>query len=329
MTTRDARPLLLVLRALGLGDLLTAVPALRGLRRGFPAHRLVLAAPAWLAPLVAAIEAVDDHLHVGELEPLPAELADRVAVAVDLHGSGPQSHALLTSLRPARLVAFAHPDVPASADGPAWDATEHEVARWCRLVRRAGCPADPADLAITPPPRSPTAMSAAGATVVHPGAKSGARRWPADRFAAVAAAEAATGRRVLLTGSPSERELATEVARRAGLGPEAVLAGALDLDGLAAVVAAADRVVCGDTGVAHLATAFGTPSVVLFGPTPPDAWGPPVDRRERHRVLWAGRTGDPLADEPFEGLLAIAPARVIAALGELPVNGGRHERHGG
>nr|WP_249355415.1 glycosyltransferase family 9 protein [Nocardia farcinica] len=43
--------------------------------------------------------------------------------------------------------------------------------------------------------------------------------------------------------------------------------------------------VCSDTGVGHLATAFGTPSVVLFGPNPPAWWGPPPQRR-RHVALW-------------------------------------------
>jgi ADP-heptose:LPS heptosyltransferase len=95
-----------------------------------------------------------------------------------------------------------------------------------------------------------------------------------------------------------------------------VLAGRTDLMGLAAAVAAAGRVVCGDTGVAHLATALGRPSVVLFGPTPPSAWGPPPDR-PRHRVLWAGRVGDPHAAEPDPGLLEIGVDDVLAALDRL------------
>jgi ADP-heptose:LPS heptosyltransferase len=57
---RPARPALVVLRALGLGDLLTAVPALRALAAAFPEHRRVLATPAALAPLAALTGAVDE-----------------------------------------------------------------------------------------------------------------------------------------------------------------------------------------------------------------------------------------------------------------------------
>jgi ADP-heptose:LPS heptosyltransferase len=77
-------------------------------------------------------------------------------------------------------------------------------------------------------------------------------------------------------------------------------------------VNAAARVACGDTGVAHLATALGTPSVVLFGPTPPQEWGPPPN--PRHTALWAGSRGDPHATEPDRGMLAIEPPAVIEAL---------------
>jgi ADP-heptose:LPS heptosyltransferase len=74
--------------------------------------------------------------------------------------------------------------------------------------------------------------------------------------------------------------------------------------------------VSGDTGVAHLATAFGRPSVVLFGPTSPATWGPPPGRGE-HRVLWSGRTGDPHGGRPHAGLLAIEPDAVLAELATL------------
>jgi ADP-heptose:LPS heptosyltransferase len=175
-----------------------------------------------------------------------------------------------------------------------------------------GVPADPTRLDLTPPP-GPVPEGVPDATLIHPGAASPARRWPAARFAAVARAEAAAGRRVVLTGGPGEGRLAREVARLAGLPAQAVQASRTDLLGLARLVAAAGRVVCGDTGVAHLATALGTPSVLLFGPTAPALWGPPADR-PRHRVLWAGRTGDPHGRTVDPGLLAIQVDEVLAAL---------------
>jgi ADP-heptose:LPS heptosyltransferase len=89
-----------------------------------------------------------------------------------------------------------------------------------------------------------------------------------------------------------------------------------DIGALARLVAGAGRVACADTGVAHLATALRVPSVVLFGPTPPAEWGPPPERPS-HRVLWAGRRGDPNGAEPDPGLLAIEPAAVSAELAAL------------
>jgi ADP-heptose:LPS heptosyltransferase len=308
------RPLLIVLRPLGLGDLLTGVPALRGLRAAFPEHRVVLAAPSALAPLAVRSGAVDVVVDTEPLRPLDRRL-EGADVAVDLHGKGPESHRVLLAARPARLVAFAHGDVPESRSMPTWRADEHEVQRWCRLLAESGIPADPAELDVEPP-SSPAPVQARGATVIHPGAASPARRWPAERYAAVARAELRRGRRVVVTGAPGELGLARRVATRAGLGEPAVLAGRTDLLGIAAVVAAAARVVCGDTGVAHLATAFRTPSVVLFGPTPPSRWGPPAER-PWHRPLWKGRTGDPHAREPDAGLLDVEVAQVVEALEEL------------
>jgi ADP-heptose:LPS heptosyltransferase len=316
------RPLLAVLRGLGLGDLLVAVPALRALADAFPGHRRVLLAPRGLAGLALAMgtvhEVVDYRAPLtgpGLFPPVPEAVA-APDVAVNLHGRGPQSHLALLATRPGRLVAFAHPDVPASSSGPPWDAgPEHERRRWCRLLAVSGVPADPDRLTLTPPRRR-LPPGVRGATLVHPGAASPARRWPAERFASVARAERARGRQVVVTGGPDEVALAGEVARLAGLPPAAVHAGRTDLLQLAAMVAAAGRVVCGDTGVAHLAVAFGTPSVVLYGPVPPSRWGPPSGRPQ-HLALWAGRTSDPHATSLAPGLAAIRPADVLAALERL------------
>jgi ADP-heptose:LPS heptosyltransferase len=302
----------LALRALGLGDLVTSVPALRALRRSFPDRRLLLACPRPLHGLVRLWRLADEPVDARPLERVPLEPTERVEVAVNLHGRGPQSTVRLLETRPGRLVAFAHDAVPSTAELPAWDAEEHEVVRWCRLLAECGIPADPDALEL--PVRGGDASS--GAVVVHPGAAAPARRWPASRWAAVARVLRDEGHEVVLTGSRAERPLCARVAGAAGLSAESVLAGDTSLVELAALVGRARAVLCGDTGVAHLATALAIPSVVVFGPTSPARWGP-RPARDRHRVLWAGTTGDPHGERPDPGLLEIGVAHVVLAAREV------------
>ena len=85
-------------------------------------------------------------------------------------------------------------------------------------------------------------------------------------------------------------------------------------------MAAARLVVCGDTGAAHLATAFATPSVVLFGPMPPALWGPP--REGPHTVLWHGTgLGDPWGAQVDPALARIDVPEVLAAAQERLAGG--------
>jgi ADP-heptose:LPS heptosyltransferase len=176
----------------------------------------------------------------------------------------------------------------------------------------ATLPAPVADPALITEP-SPTRGSP-GPTIVHPGAAAPGRRWPVERFAAVAGELAASGHHIVLTGSAAERPLALEVARRAGLPDRSVLAGRTSLAGLAALTAEARLTVSGDTGLAHLASAYARPSVVLFGPVPPAEWGPPA--HPRHQVLWAaggGYRGDPHGNSLDPALAAIPASAVVAA----------------
>lgn len=309
-----ARPRCLVLRALGLGDLLTGVPALRALRRGLPGWELVLAAPEPLRALVELADVADTFLPTPELAPVdwPGPPPD---LAVDLHGNGPASKALLQAHSPRRLLAFAGPGADGTqVAGPAWRRDEHELRRWCRLVAEGlRVPADPDDLLLERP--AGAVPPGRGPAVVHPGAASGSRRWPPARFAEVARRLAAEGP-VVVTGSAAEQSLAEEVRRDVGLPVHAVRAGRTDLPGLARLVAGARIVVSGDTGVAHLASAYRTPSVVLFGPIPPAWWGPPPTGP--HVPLWKGsegETGDPHGTEIDPRLAAITVDEVLIAVG--------------
>ncbi|HVV22327.1 MAG TPA: glycosyltransferase family 9 protein [Pseudonocardiaceae bacterium] len=297
---------LVALRALRLGDLLVAVPALRAVRRHWPRHRFVLAAPASLAPVARLAGCVDDVWPVSGFT-WPDDAFDRPDVAVNLHGQGPESNAALDRLTPRLRVGHqGH-----GWSGPAWLADQHERERWCRMLAWHGVSADPDDLHLAPP-QIPS--PAPGAAVINVGASHGSRRWPVARFATVARALAEDGHRVVFTGTADERPRAVRTASMAGLTSEAVLAGRTGLLELAALVAYAGIVVTADTGVAHLSYAYGTPSVVLFGPAPAWQWGPPADGP--HAALSADhlRVGDPFADTPDPALLGVSVADVLGAV---------------
>ncbi|KQX62929.1 hypothetical protein ASD06_12035 [Angustibacter sp. Root456] len=306
----------LALRAIGLGDALTGVPALRGLRRRFAPRPVLLAAPAALGRWMTDLGVVDGYVPTRDLDDQPPGLALGPHDAVDLHGNGPLSRDLLTAARPGQVLSFAPPDPAAEVPQTwvEWTPDEHEVHRWIRLVGAWGAEASVDDLRLLPRPDGPhRPKPATGRVIVHPGAAYGSRRWPVDRFAAVARELAARGHDVVITGGPTERSLCAQVAELADLPATASTAGTLELPQLAGLVRDAALVVCGDTGIAHLATALAVPSVLLFGPVAPSAWGPAIDA-DLHTVLWHGDgTGDPHGAAPDPHLLQVTVDEVLTA----------------
>ncbi|MEV0296278.1 glycosyltransferase family 9 protein [Nocardia sp. NPDC050710] len=299
----------LVLQARGLGDLLTAVPALRALRRAKPRDHIVLAAPQRLKPIVDIIASVDTMVPTADVTALRWD-GPTPQLAVNMHGPSAESIVELTRTEPDRILSYRNAAFP-DLDGPVWQPDMHDVERWCHLMESDGIVADRRNLGLVPPVAT---TSHRDCVVVHIGAGAPARRWPPDRFAAVVRHLLVLGREVVLTGDEFERDIALNVAARAGLPVHRVLAGEQNLIELAATVAEAALVICGDTGVSHLATAFGTRTVLLFGPTSPRWGGPPPHLLGRHAVLWAGQVGDPDADTPDPGLLRIGVTEVIAAV---------------
>ena len=112
----DGRPVLLVLRALQLGDLLVAVPALHALRRAYPNHRRLYAAPSWLGEAVELVGGFELLTAEGLNEPLALKPGS-VDVAVNLHGRGPESQSRIEALLATRVIA--HEAGAGAGSGPA------------------------------------------------------------------------------------------------------------------------------------------------------------------------------------------------------------------
>ncbi|MFJ6537501.1 glycosyltransferase family 9 protein [Paenarthrobacter sp. NPDC091711] len=303
------QPLLLALRALKLGDLLVAVPALRGLSRAFPEHRILYAAPAWIAEALELVGGIH-HLPTPGLDDPLRVPRGAVDIAVNLHGNGAESRLRIEELQANRVVAHASNGM----DGPEWITGIPERERWTRLLNWHGIDADPSDYRLN---RPAVASPRPGATVVHVGAAYGSRLWPVERFADVAVELTAAGHEVVLTGGTSERGRAEETAALAKLKganlDDGLLAGRQGLAEFAATIAEARLVVSADTGAAHLASAYERPSVVLFGPAPVEEWGPPPGP---HVVLTAVelRRGDVFSADPDPALLAVSVRDVLDAV---------------
>jgi heptosyltransferase-2 len=95
-----------------------------------------------------------------------------------------------------------------------------------------------------------------------------AKRWPVDRYAALADQFSETGATVALIGAPAELAVSDQVCAHSRRRP-LVLTGQTSVSEVAALISIADVLITNDTGPAHIGAAVGTPTVVIFGPTNP------------------------------------------------------------
>jgi ADP-heptose:LPS heptosyltransferase len=297
-----------VLRALKLGDLFCAVPALRALRMAWPKAEIILLGLPWAQTFVERYRNYLDGFRVfpgfpglPEREPdiagIPAFLremqAERFDLAIQLHGSGPFVNPFVVLLGARRSAGFYLPGdyCPDAELFCPWPERGREVQRLLRLVEFLGLstqgehldfPLRREDFRALEALPGTERLQAGDYVCLHPGASVAERRWPVEWFAALGTALARRGLRLVLTGSEGEAALTAALAR-ALEAPVLDLAGRTDLGSLAALLSRARLLVCNDTGVSHIADALNVPSIVLSTGDNPERWGP-ADRR-LHRVF--------------------------------------------
>ncbi len=291
LTERRRPACVLVARPDSAGDVLVTGPAIRAVAAG--ADRVVMLcgprgrAAAELLPGIDEI--IEWRLPWIDPEPGPVDPAGMEQLTARLAATGADEAVVFTSFHQSALplalllrmagvgrVSAISDDYP----GSLLDVRHRvplgipEAERALSLAAAAGFPlpaGDDVSLRLRADRLDDPAVVGDGYVVVHPGSSVEARACPPQRCRDIVDALAAAGHRVVVTGGPGERDLATEVA--GGSGED--LGGRTSLSGLAAVIAGADCVVVGNTGPAHLAAAVGTPVVSLFAPTVPfGQWGP-------------------------------------------------------
>jgi len=319
----------LVLRALQLGDLLCAVPALRAMRAAWPSARIELVGLRWARAFVDRFDRYLDGFvefpgwpGLPEREPdlgawppfLEALRSRRTALALQMQGNGRITNALLARFGADETAGF----VARGEAGPVpglfveYPEDRHELQRLLALTAALGVPSRGEHLELPLTERDEREWQALRADLglkpqayacLHPGARAEARRWPPEHFARVGEALLARGMtRVIVTGDGEEETRLAGAVVEAMAGRATSVAGRPSLGALAALVRDARLIVCNDTGLSHVAAALRTPSVVVFRITEPRRWAP-LDR-VRHRVVVDGLGAVGRAIAGAEALLA-------------------------
>jgi lipopolysaccharide heptosyltransferase II len=279
------------------GDAVMTVPALRGLRRLFPGAHITLATRAWAEGLFAGADFVDDlQVHEGSgLRSVVHQVRQWQKGSFDLAVLFPNSleAALVASLA---RVAFR---IGYATDGrqrllthplslPEWRSSKHEVFYYLNIIAELERLLGGEQTVLDKQPdcslqveqsrqleameliRSKGVRKEGVLVALCPGSiNSRAKRWPVDRYAALGDLFIdKLGAEVLLVGSDAESEVSLEVSGLMRNRP-VMLTGHTDLAQLVAVLSLVDLLVTNDTGPAHIASALGRPTLVVFGPTNP------------------------------------------------------------
>ena len=289
---------ILIVRLGALGDLVHAIPVAAALRAAYPAARIDWIASARYRELLDLVPAIDRRLAVtvgpGLIRAVPALRAARYDAAIDLQGllisamlaraSGARQVVGFSSTylreKPARLF-YTRTHNPGGAALLDAAEPEHIVRTNLRLLEAFGIAAAE--------PQFPIAAVASDIAdrvrertrgryaLINAGAAWPNKRWPAERFGAVARwlRERHDLTSMVIWG-PGESPLARQVVRESAGAAEAL--PPTSIRDLVALARGAALMVSGDTGPTHVAAAVGTPIVAMYGPTRPSRNGPWSDR---------------------------------------------------
>jgi len=306
---------IVVLRPCAVGDLIFALPALMALHECYPRASITLLGRKWQAefltgrpgpidqvlvmPTVRGVGAPPDAVEdTGEIARFLGALnAQRIDLAIQLYGGGGYSNAFLQQIEARHRVGLRAEGAPPLDRWLPYVYLQNERLRLLETVGLVGAATATLDARLELLPRDIAEAAervpddGAPLVVLQPGATDSRRRWPAERFAAVADALADKGATIAINGSADERNLVDTVAAVMSH-PAHRLAGRLSLSGLAGLLSRAALLVSNDTGPLHLAQALGTPSVGVYWLSNLLVSSPLT--ADRHRQAWALGTNCPI-----------------------------------
>lgn len=304
---------IVVFRALQLGDMLCAIPAMRALRDAFPDARITLAGLPWAKTLLDRFpHYFDEFIHFPGYPGLPEQRFDpgdvvdflsRVQersfdLAIQMQGNGSVVNPLVELFGAKHIAGFCAPGhyCPDSPYFITYPEKIHEVERHLALMSALGVPSRGNHLEFPLYDSDFAELEAAGLPItpehyvcVHPGSRGAYRQWPPASFARLADFCHEQGLSVVITGTQEEMPLVEEVMKHMEH-PAINAAGRTSLGAVAALIRNAFALISNCTGVSHIAAALKIPSVVISLDGEPERWGP--INKELHRTIDGTRGAD-------------------------------------
>jgi predicted lipopolysaccharide heptosyltransferase III len=325
---------ILLIQLRRLGDLILTTPAISALREHLPAAQIALAVSGECAPLLPAIQGLrQTFLTKRGVRDLSAWMEIRRAgfdCVVDFTRNDRSAWLTFLSGAPQRIVSgrlkikskirprFYNEFVDCAMK------QMHTADYYLALLQPLGISVTANDPLLELPAAAQQRASSVIAdqirhqsfVIFHPGSARVEKFWEPERWAAIiefAANE--LGLFPVLSGGSTELERAHLTAIREKLHTTVLdLSGQLDLLSLAALIEYARLLVTVDSAPMHLASAAGTPQVILFGPTNPFHWRP----RKSPAAILFGESPEPLrhfqAREAKRPMKQISTAAVIDAM---------------
>ncbi len=289
---------ILIVQGGSIGDVLLSLPALAELQQNFPGARLHLLARASVACLLQEWGAVEEACDLEDAKFLPL-FGAHSSIPDELRRWAAEFDLGIVWLRGGELVARRLGEAgigqvlvlpPYPAEIGAVHASDHLLQTLAPLGVEA--PARPISLPLGIQTKAFAdglwarfgLWEKAPVVAIHPGSGSRRKNWPAYRFAQVADWIArGQGGNVLVIAGPADDEAVAGML--AGPSHKAATVKRESLSELAAVLERCDAYLGNDSGVTHLASLVGTPTLALFGPTDPRVWAP----RGKHVAVVASR----------------------------------------
>lgn len=298
-----------VFRALQLGDMLCAIPAIRALHYACPDAAITLIGLPWAKGL---LERFPHYFHSLIVFPgfpgFPEQPADYRAfpdflkkvqhenfdLALQMQGNGVLSNPLVALFAAKNIAGFCTENnfCPDQNSFIKYPDNIHEIERHLELIKLLGITEYTTDLEFPVTEKDIADFEKAALPVrpkkyviVHPGARDVGRQLPPENFAAIADDFFETGLKVVITGTEDEAEIVGDVMRH--MKHKAInAAGKTSLGAVAVLIKNAAALVSNCTGVAHIAAALKTKSVVISLDAEPYRWAP-LNQSLHKTFVWA------------------------------------------